>query len=205
MYLYCANNPINNYDPSGSIVQFIALGIVGIAAYAYSLLPTETKQAAAQATGEALSAVYNGGKWLITTSINGYKTAGTAIANAVKSKTTTATTTATTTKTQTKTNDPKDVVIYRYGGTNPGNLTPTLRDVSTNTGLSFSTIPKPGAAKTTINTVNSTGILYAVKDGAFHVSIYPTGSTIKGWYNAGSSSIWTQTLKSIVIKWDGVN
>lgn len=25
------------------------------------------------------------------------------------------------------------------------------------------------------------------------------------WHNAGSSSIWTTAVKSVVVKWDGVN
>lgn len=38
----------------------------------------------------------------------------------------------------------KDIVIYRYGGTNPGNLTPSQKD--SDTGLSFSTIPPSTAS-----------------------------------------------------------
>lgn len=68
----------------------------------------------------------------------------------------------------------KDVVIYRYGGTNPGNLTPSQKD--SDTGLSFSTIPpRMGgkAAVTTINTLNKTGIVYAYQDKLTHVSVVP--------------------------------
>ena len=102
------------------------------------------------------------------------------------------------TKTKSK---PKDVIIYRYGGTNPGNLTPKEKDKDD--GLSFSTIPQPDSAVTTINTINATGILYAVQDRPFHVSIKPVGASMSDWIEAGSNSIWTQTLKSVVIKWDG--
>lgn len=91
-----------------------------------------------------------------------------------------------------------DQKIYRYGGTNPGNLTP--REVDVSGGLSFSTIPKKGAAQTTIEAVNSTGILQAIKDGATHVTVKPVGATVLDWYNAGSTSIWTRILKSIVSK-----
>ena len=100
-------------------------------------------------------------------------------------------------------------VIYRYGGTNPGNLTPSQRDVdlypTTGKGLSFSTMPKPGAAMTTIEAINATGVVYAVQDGVNHVSVHPIGGTLKDWHNAGSSSVWTQAVKSVVIKWDGGN
>ena len=88
--------------------------------------------------------------------------------------------------------------IYRYGGTDLNNLVPTERDVKTNTGLSFSTVYRPGSAKTSIEELNSTGVIYAVQDGATHVSVYPVGATIKEWYDVGPSSIWTTTLKSKV-------
>lgn len=29
------------------------------------------------------------------------------------------------------------------------------------------------------------------------------GATMKDWINAGSGSIWTQAVKSVVVKWDG--
>ena len=96
---------------------------------------------------------------------------------------------------------PTPTVIYRYGGTNPGNLTPKAKDKYT--GLSFSTVPMPGAAVTTIEALNATGVVYAVQDGPTHVSVRPVGATMEDWINAGSGSIWTQAVKSVVIKWDG--
>lgn len=33
----------------------------------------------------------------------------------------------------------------------------------------------------------------------------PIGGTMTDWVNAGSSSIWTQAVKSVVVKWDGVS
>ena len=36
-------------------------------------------------------------------------------------------------------------------------------------------------------------------------SVYPIGGTTTDWVNAGSSSIWTQAVKSVVVKWDGVS
>ena len=96
---------------------------------------------------------------------------------------------------------PTPTVIYRYGGTNPGNLTPKAKDKYT--GLSFSTVPMPGAAVTTIEALNATGMVYAVQDGPTHVSVRPVGATMEDWINAGSGSIWTQAVKSVIIKWDG--
>ena len=98
---------------------------------------------------------------------------------------------------------PSPTVIYRYGGANPGNLTPKAKDKYT--GLSFSTVPMPGAAMTTIEALNATGLVYAIHDGITHISVRPIGGTIDDWIKAGSNSIWTQAVKSVVIKWDGVN
>lgn len=104
---------------------------------------------------------------------------------------------------------PKGTPVYRYGGIRPVNLTPSQRDVDlfpkTGKGLSFSTIPKPGAAMTTIEALNATGVVRAVQDGAGHVSVHPIGGTLEDWHNAGSSSVWTTAVKSVVVKWDGVN
>lgn len=56
---------------------------------------------------------------------------------------------------------------------------------------------------TTIEALNATGVVYAVQDGPTHVSVIPIGGTIADWRNAGSSSVWTQAVRSVVIKWDG--
>ena len=96
-------------------------------------------------------------------------------------------------------------VIYRYGGTNSGNLTPKEKNLRDGRGLSFSTVPIPGCSITTIEAINATGFVYAVKDGPIHVSVYPVGGTMSDWVSAGSSSVWTQAVKSVVIKWGGVS
>lgn len=94
---------------------------------------------------------------------------------------------------------PSSTVIYRYGGANPGNLTPRAKDRYT--GLSFSTVPMHGAAMTTIEALNSTGLVYAVRDGATHVSVRPIGGTMDDWIKEGPNSIWTQAIKSVVTKY----
>lgn len=91
-----------------------------------------------------------------------------------------------------------ETYIYRRNGTNPGNLTPKPKDAST--GLSFTTKPERGAAQTTIEAVNATGILKAVQDGVYHVSITPVNATVLDWISAGPGSIWTLALKDIVHK-----
>ena len=51
--------------------------------------------------------------------------------------------------------------------------------------------------------VNETKKVYAVQDGPTHVSVRPVGALMEYWINAGSGSIWTQAVKSVIIKWDG--
>ena len=99
-----------------------------------------------------------------------------------------------------KTDSDELIYIYRHNGTNIGNLVPTKRDVATNSGLSFSTIPMPNSWVTTIEDINSTGILLATQDSKTHVSVYPVGGTISEWREAGSSSAWTLALASVCKK-----
>jgi len=99
---------------------------------------------------------------------------------------------------------PNDTVIYRWPklGTLDVTYTPSARDMENpKVGLSFSTIPKPGSAMTTIGALNSTGVVYAVHDGTTHVSVYPIGGTMNDWHNAGPSSIWSQAVQSVCVKW----
>ena len=63
-------------------------------------------------------------------------------------------------------------------------------------GLSFSTEYRSGSGETTLNTINGTGVLYAIKDGRTHVSVYPVGATLEEWQKQGVNSIYTQTLQA---------
>ena len=101
-------------------------------------------------------------------------------------------------KEEEKNKSEEPTVIYRYGGTNPGNLTPKNKDRFT--GLSFSTIPMPGAAKTTIEELNATGVVFAIQDGPTHVSVRPLNGTMDDWIKQGSDSKWTKAVKSVVWK-----
>ena len=89
--------------------------------------------------------------------------------------------------------------IYRYGGLN--NLKPRYKD--RNSGLSFSTVPQIGAAVTTIEAINMTGVVYAIQDSPTHVSVRPIGGTMDDWIQQGSQSIWTQAIKSIATIYGG--
>ena len=66
--------------------------------------------------------------------------------------------------------------------------------------MSFSTVPQPGAVMTTIEALNATGVVYAVRDGVTHVSVRPVDATMEDWINAGSDSVWTQAVKSVVVQ-----
>ena len=94
-----------------------------------------------------------------------------------------------------------DVTIYRYGYREKGilHLVPTEIDVRSNSGLSFSTIPRPGSAVTTINTLNQSGFFVAIRDKPTHVAVYPVGTTLSVWHCEGASSFWTQMLTLLVI------
>ena len=187
-YIYCNNNPVNMVDEDGKFpILITAIFAIIVTVVSISTIPQDTWTSVGNKITETATTI------------------GETISSAVSKVTTKKeTTTKTQVTTKVETNFKKisnDTPIYRYGGTNPGNLIPTVRDIETNTGLSFSTIKQSKAAMTTIGKINSTGVLYAIQDKATHVSVYPVGTTIEGWHNAGTGSIWTQTLKSIVIKW----
>lgn len=192
MFAYCDNNAVNNYDPSGYLL--IANSDCGGGG---AILVLFFASAAGYVGSQALGTGFVGAN-LISMGLERELTFPQLQISIPKTKT------KEKAEVLEKTKDlilPKDTIIYRYGGTNPGNLTPRQTDIFT--GLSFSTIPKPGAAMTTIRTLNATGIVNAVQDGVTHVSVKPVGATVQDWVNAGSSSIWTTTVKSLVIKWDG--
>ena len=197
MYAYCGNNPVNCADPTGmfwkelwdSFTQTIqqASGYFAVAA---GVSQVDTP---APGPADVVAGVLLVGGVLVCAGIATY-TAITAPAPAISIP-----------KVEEKaeaipTTPPSSTVIYRYGGTNPGNLTPKPKDKYT--GLSFSTVPMSGAAMTTIEALNATGVVYAVQDGPTHVSVRPVGASMEAWINAGSGSIWTQAVKSVVIKWD---
>ena len=190
MFAYCLNNPVNGKDSTGTNPEWAQRWITTMwwLYGADSLLPV----------GDL---IYLGGALLFSaTALILYSNTTVSVPSITICEPKEEDETKEEEKTVTESSS-SSTPIYRYGGTNPGNLIPSKNDVSTGTGLSFSTIPKPGATMTTIEVVNATGVLRAVRDGATHVSVYPVGTTIAGWRNAGTGSIWTVTLKSIVIKW----
>ena len=198
MFAYCGNDPVNRVDPTGQFWKELwgAFTQTIQQASGYFAAAAGVSQIDTPAPGPAdvISGILLLGGVLVCGVIAAYNTIA-AQAPSISIP-----------KTEDKaeaipTTPPSPTVIYRYGGTNPGNLTPKAKDKYS--GLSFSTIPLPGAAMTTIEALNATGVVYAIKDGPTHVSVLPVGATVEDWINAGSGSIWTQAVKSVVIKWNG--
>ena len=192
MYVYCENNPICRWDNEGTSFEAIIGFLQGVAD---SFIGWVSKSVVAK--GAATAAVADGPSPILDIAA----IAVTGISYICYLTTQIAEKTKVNIKVKAAEKSEKDVIIYRYGRGNPSNLTPRGVDVASNTGLSFSTIPKPHSVMTTVNTIYT--YIYSIKDGASHYSIYPVGATVKQWYDAGSASIWTQTLKAIVVKWDG--
>ena len=202
MFAYCGNNPVNRVDPTGQfwseIWEFAKTAVaeigkaMGVMSPAYAGCGGAAVADGPLPFGDIVAAA---GAALLTVGAIGYGIYQATQAPAISIP-----------KAEEKAEaipapPPTPTVIYRYGGTNPGNLTPKAKDKYT--GLSFSTVPMPGAAMTTIEALNATGVVYAVQDGPTHVGVRPVGAPIEAWINAGSGSIWIQAVKSVVIKWDG--
>ena len=188
MFAYCSNNPITKSDSTGDF--WLTATICGIAVWKICAVIVAAV-GAAMITNAAI-------KSISTSASSSYPRYPTQAAKA---------------KAVSKAKEEEVVIaaggshstrIYRYGKSNPGNLTPKQKDAAT--GLSFSLIPPPPgvpAVETTIEMVNSTGVLLAIQDHPGHVSIIPLGGTMQDWIDIGSNSIWTTTLKSIVVRWEG--
>ena len=198
MFAYCENNPVNYCDPSGHFLEEFVNNFLKVIQQGAGYFATASGVAVLDSPVPGPADVVAG--VLIV--------GGALVCGGIALHNTLTTPTPSISLPKVKENE-KDFIgplppytpIYRYGGTNPGNLTPKKKDKYS--GLSFSTVPLPGAAMTTIEALNATGVVHAVRDGATHVSVRPVGATTEDWINAGSGSIWTQAVKSVVIKWDG--
>ena len=176
MYAYCNNNPVNYVDYYGNWCAKICFD------WSYS---SDTERVIGGSGGGGI-AIGLGLSWLIS-ALNKENSNCKSIPLP-----------------ETKSNVNKDdqvIYIYRYGGASSKNLTPH-REKDIYSGLSFSTVPKKGAAVTTIEAINATGILYAVQDGETHVSVKPVGASVKEWMDAGYDSVWTKALQSVIIGWE---
>ena len=182
--MYCLNNAVSFYDPSGFRVELFDPTISVYGGYVPNI-----------------SFGYSNPKCTIVSVIT--TIAGSIFASLFSGTDTKSQSDAYVTEKGLTEDQDLPTVIYRYGKGNPGNLTPREKDQYS--GLSFSTVPRANAVMTTIEEVNATGILYAEKDGPTHVSVKPVNGTMANWISAGPESIWTKTLQSICVKWDGDN
>ena len=192
MFAYCLNNPINCTDPSGKLA--VTATVAG-SAIGFVLLEL----------GKALLGLLAG--YLIADTLVNNPPASPSISIPENTKPETDEKEKDIAPTIPK-NPPKkkQTVIYRYGKMNPGNFVPSDSDVSTNSGLSFSTIPpRPGqkASVTTIEALNATGIVTAYQDRPGHVRVDPVFGTLADWRAGGSTHPCTIAVKSVVVKWDG--
>jgi len=200
LFAYCDNNPTNGVDSDGNlaitgcfVAGAVALGALLIGG---ALVATpQGKSVTRKATSTIENTIEEAGNIVINT-IEG-------IMNSTTSQTKSQAKTITKERIQEKPYQPDNTKIYRYGGANPSNLTP--RQNIDYDGLSFMLKPRKKSVTTTIGQINATGILYAFRDKPYHVVVKPANATVKEWMEKGPESIWTQTLKGIVVKWDGKN
>ena len=201
MFAYCGNNPVIRVDRNGrfwselwGIVETVGIEIgkaIGLVSPAYAGCGGMAVSDGPLPFGDIVATA---GAALVTVGVIGYGIYRAAQKLAISIQ-------KVEEKVEAAPTIPSSTVIYRYGGTNPGNLTPKGKDKYS--GLSFSTLPSPGAAMTTIEALNATGLVYAIQDGPTHVSVRPVGATMEDWINAGTGSIWTQAVKSVTTKWRG--
>ena len=191
MFAYCGNNPVNYVDYTGE--WFVADDIIQLAFLTVctaGILWLVQDALGDQILGNFVSDVVTQTAEAVNNLVDGIKSFFDSKADE---------------KEEVNPNPPSGTIIYRRGGWNPSNLTPSLRDVTlfltTGKGLSFSLTPEPGCVQTTIEEINATGVLYAVIDGPNHVSVFPVGTTLAGWHDAGTNSIWTTTLRGLVKKY----
>ncbi|MBO7196527.1 MAG: RHS repeat-associated core domain-containing protein [Clostridia bacterium] len=191
MFAYCGNNPVMRVDPSGEIwwvlfaddifqlalLTLCTLGIVWLAQDA----------AGDQILGNLFSDVVTQTAEAVDNLVDGIKSFSNSKADE---------------KEEVNPNPPSGTIIYRYYSTKEKNLAPRLnKDWD---GLSFKTVPPTNGAPytiTTIEQINSTGILIAIRKGE-HVSVMPTNGTILEWMEQGMDSIWSRTLSEIVVEWE---
>ncbi len=191
MFAYCGNNPVNRIDPSGEVwwllfaddifqLALLTLCTIGVVWLAQDA-------AGDQILGNLFSDIVTQTAKAVDNFVDGIKSFSDSKADE---------------KEEVNPNPHSGTVIYRYYSSKTENLAPRVgKDYD---GLSFSTIPptngKPYTV-TTIEQINSTGILIAERQGN-HVSVRPTNGTVLEWMYQGMNSIWSKTLSNIVVEWE---
>ena len=188
LFSYCSNDPVNMADNTGLLEEQYA-GIGGGGSYG---------SIGYAAGGSAIAA-------LVFMLIDYIKQTPSIPLSQAQIKTLTISKPNVQAKTKSKPPE-EDWIVYRYGGTNPGNFVPSPRDVNTNSGLSFSLNPPlPGisAAVSTIGALNATGLVTAINDRPGHVRVDPKFGTLAEWRAVGPNHPCTIAVRSVCIKWDG--
>lgn len=199
VFAYCSNNPVVQVDMDGEMGG-LAIGIFGVISAFAKAAATAIVATVTSIVASPVVAVIGGIIVAAAVVYTVIKVVEAVSQSRTVETTDTAAKTVSTSQTQTKKQRREGTVIYRYGGTNPGNLVPSSRDVAHGSGLSFSTVYKPGAAMTTIEALRASGYFCVVQDSKTHVTVYPLGGTVAQWRHEGTQSRWTQRLKSLVVK-----
>ncbi|MBD8033029.1 hypothetical protein [Solibacillus merdavium] len=100
--------------------------------------------------------------------------------------------------------DKNPTFIYRTGSGNGTNMTPRVTDLD---GLSYTlTMPSKSFTATTMEAVNKTKVLKAIKDKPGHVAVYPTNkSELKSWAATRENALnkphkYTKMMQGISVK-----
>ena len=192
LYAYCVNNPIRFQDSSG---EFIALPVLFKAAGI--LLGALGVGWASDEIGTIITDegfVFEHG-YLPPSTIPSLQTINISRSQAKS-----------VVKILTKPGNDNPTIVYRLGSGNGTNLTPRPIDQG---GLSYQlNMPSAGQefTMTTMEAINATGALVAIKDGSNHVSVTPTDPTeMQSWIDSRPTAIenphrLTTLLRSISIK-----
>lgn len=196
LYNYCTNNPIRYLDTTGdTAVEVLKWSWTtgGIVSQADSPAP---------GPADVIGLIIG----IVGTIVAGGILVGEATSNAnEKAKAREDAISKATAITISKTEEKKPTIIYRLGNGNATNLTPRTKDL---TGLSYQ-LSKPTSGEftiTSIQLINSTGKLIAIKDGNDHVSVIPINITkMQGWIDSRPTALtnpheYTTLLQSISIK-----
>ena len=189
LFIYCEDNPIGNSDPTGYFDGELWVAFC-------NEIEASREVIAAEACFSQLDSPVPGPMDLLAACM----IVGTIGVAAYNAYTSTKENTETIAISIAETDENKQTLIYRHGGTNIGNLVPSKKDVAFDSGLSFSTVPEANSWVTTMEAVNSTECLIAIKDTDTHVTVYPVGGTVAEWRAQRDNSIWTKTLSSISVK-----
>ena len=171
IYTYVLNNPVNYYDKTGADAEAIFYGGLSVAGTA-AVLDGPLPFGDAIGVGVVIGTTVVVGGVNIYNSLNKYfsEQKATAITNAIAAV---------------SENTENPTIIYRRGSDSAANLTPKEKDMLD--GLSYTTVmpTKGNFTITTIEAINSSGMLIAVNDRDNHVAVRPIDpQKMQEWINS---------------------